>query len=375
MARKVNLDSQKAAIAVLLDAGINAIAHDGIDQISVQRVTQEANTSRPTFYSYFGDINGLLAEIWLAHSTQWLEDLANYDLDIPSLKSSKKLVHRAMCEILAASHRIPEVDELVQPSMRIWWTELSESSPMHQLKTIWLIGERLGATLTDPVDPKVHSARFVESALRAISDEQIKKPLPKLKVLPRVSEPAVIDESLESRLLKSAIEVISAGGVKSASMARVARKTQVSTGAVYPRYAKVDDLIESSFEIAITKVVEQNFELLKSQNFSPDDFGAFVMAGLTENRKIWRNFRFEIHLGARSRPQLARRIAQNLKETNDSVATRISIYELPDLVSGPIPYLIHCIGIGLAMLQSAGVPVNELDHRAISRALVQSFSS
>jgi len=369
MARTLNPETQKAAMAGLIDAGVRAIAEQGIDQISVHSVSQAANTSRPTFYAYFGDINGLLAEIWLAKSKQWLTEVSDFELPTIKLSPEASDLNRAMTEILAASHRIPEVEELVRPSMQLWWDELSKTSQMNRLKVIWLIGERLGVTLTDLIDPKVHEAQFIEGIIKAIPDDKSGNDGVKFS-LPPVSEPDIVDENLESRLLKAAIEIISTGGVKSASMARVARKTQVSTGAVYPRYAKVDDLIEGSFDVAVGKVVEQNFALLQSENFTPEDFGLFVMAGLTPNRAVWRNFRIEIHLGSRGKPALTKRLAESIRITNASVATKLTMYKQPELTSGPIPYLIHCIGIGLAMLQNAGVPVGELDHRQISKAMV-----
>lgn len=369
MARTLNPETQKAAMAGLIEAGVRAIAEQGIDQISVNSVSQAANTSRPTFYAYFGDINGLLAEIWLAKSKQWLAEVSDFEPPTTNFSAEASDLHRAMTEILAASHRIPEVEELVRPSMQLWWDELSKTSQMNQLKVIWLIGERLGVTLTDLIDPKVHEAQFIEAIIKAIPDDKSGNGGVKFS-LPPVSEPDIVDENLESRLLKAAIEIISTGGVKSASMARVARKTQVSTGAVYPRYAKVDDLIEGSFDVAVGKVVQQNFELLQSENFTPEDFGLFVMAGLTPNRAVWRNFRIEIHLGSRGKPALTKRLAESIRLTNASVATKLTIYNQPELTSGPIPYLIHCIGIGLAMLQNAGIPVGELDHRQISKAMV-----
>ena len=369
MARTLNPETQKAAMAGLIEAGVRAIAEQGIDQISVNSVSQAANTSRPTFYAYFGDINGLLAEIWLAKSKQWLTELSDFERPTTKFSPEASDLNRAMTEILAASHRIPEVEELVRPSMQLWWDEISKTSQMNQLKVIWLIGERLGVTLTDLIDPKVLEAQFIEAIIKAIPNDKAGNGGVKFS-LPPVSEPDIVDENLESRLLKAAIEIISTGGVKSASMARVARKTQVSTGAVYPRYAKVDDLIEGSFDVAVGKVVEQNFALLQSENFTPEDFGLFVMAGLTPSRRVWRNFRIEIHLGSRGKPALTKRLAESIRLTNASVATKLTIYKKPELTSGPIPYLIHCIGIGLAMLQNAGVPVGELDHRQISKAMV-----
>jgi hypothetical protein len=130
-------------------------------------------------------------------------------------------------------------------------------------------------------------------------------------------------------------------------------------------------LVEGSFELAITDIVRQNFTLLNSTNFEPDDFGQFVTAGLLPARKIWRNFRIEIHLGARTRPSLAKRMNTNLKQTNAVLATKLKPYEKTGMIDGPIPYLVHSVGIGLAVLQNSGLPVGGLDHRLVARAMIE----
>jgi hypothetical protein len=95
------------------------------------------------------------------------------------------------------------------------------------------------------------------------------------------------------------------------------------------------------------------------------------MAGLLPARKTWRNFRIEIHLGARTRPNLAKRMNKNLKQTNAVLATKLKMYEKTGMVDGPIPYLVHTVGIGLAVLQNAGLELTKLDHRLVSRAMIE----
>jgi AcrR family transcriptional regulator len=372
MARNVNPDTQKLAMSALIESGIAAIAKDGIDQISVQSISDGAKNSRPTFYSYFGDINGLLAEIWLAKADYWLELVSNPETSPAAMNLQDKALNRTITEILAASHRIPEVEELVQPKITSWWAKYKNEPTIVQLKVIWLLAERIGVTITDPVDPMVHQAEFIEAALKMIPDTypELPKAIRK-EELPAVSEPSVSGESLDTRLMQSAIAVIASSGVKSASMARVARKAQVSTGAVYPRFSKVDSLVESAFGEAVNEVIKQNFGLLVGTNFTAEDFGSFVLAGLLPDRQIWRNFRVEIHLGARTRPALAARMAENLKETNAQVSTKLTAFPIPYLTKGPIPYLVHAVGIGLAILQNAGLPVGSIDHRQISKAMTE----
>jgi hypothetical protein len=47
------------------------------------------------------------------------------------------------------------------------------------------------------------------------------------------------------------------------------------------------------------------------------------------------------------------------------------MYEKTGMVDGPIPYLVHTVGIGLAVLQNAGLELTKLDHRLVSRAMIE----
>jgi len=369
MPRTIKPENQKIAITGLIEAGIAEINSVGVDQISVNSVTLKAKTSRPTFYSYFGDINGLLAEIWLAKCDQWLEMLSDAETPVAKRTRSDKQVINALTQIFATAHRIPEVLELVEPRMAQWWESQEGKTEVSKLKLTWLVANRIGITVTELADPDVTQAAFVEPLINAI-DDNVKLELAKPD-MPKLTEPVVVVLDLEAKLLNAAIEVIASSGVKAASMARVARKAQVSTGAVYPRFSKVDDIIEGSFEVAIRGVIQQNFEQLGSRAFSGEDFGNFVMAGLLPARKTWRNFRIEIYLGCIGRPDLTKRLRQNLTGTNAMVATRLSPYDKTQMVQGPIPYMVHSVGVGMATLHNAGIPLLTLDHRLLSVEMVR----
>ena len=351
-------------------AGIEAVAKFGVDNVSVQFVSEMAKGSRPTFYSYFGDINGLLAEIWVAGNQVWLEQIANPTVGHSSWSDTDKQLHCAMSEIMAVAHRIPEVNEVVQLTMQAWWAKYAKSSELEKLKVFWLVAERLGVSITEPVDPNVHQAEFIEKAILALTPEIAVKQSSPLK-LPKLSDPEFENESLDVKLLQSSIYIIANSGVKAASMARIARRTQVSTGSVYPRFSSSEEIVEASFELAISQIVRQNFAIVGNLSFSSEDFGVIVMAGLEESRRTWRNFRIEIHLGARSRPSLKDRMMLNLRETNAVVAGGLTSISNPALVNGPVPYLMHSVGIGFAILQNAGLPLSKVDHRVITIGLAK----
>jgi AcrR family transcriptional regulator len=362
------------SMMAMLNAGVEAIAESGIDRISVSQIAKLTGHTRPTFYSYFGDTNGLLAEIWLEWGVEWLDRLADINHQVASGTLEEQQRNLALTEIFAIAHRSTEVLEVVQPAVAKWWSQFDGLTDLAKLKLVWLMGERLGTTLTAAIDPAAASAAFIEQVIAVTPNEpSIHVANLEPRALPKVSSPKVAKETTESQLIQATVDVIAASGAAAASMARIARRGQVSTGTIYPRFANLTDLVDASFELSVNSVIEQNFSLMSSTNFEPDDFGLFVMAGLTEPRKNWRNFRIEIHLEGRIRAGLKKRIAQNLQESNARVSEKLEKYEFPKLVAGPIPYLIHSVGIGFAMLQNAGLEILAFDHRIITRELVNNL--
>ena len=68
---------QARTVARFVDAAVVAIGETGIDRLSVSRIATLARASRPTFYAYFGEVGGLLAELWLARGAAFLDWLVN----------------------------------------------------------------------------------------------------------------------------------------------------------------------------------------------------------------------------------------------------------------------------------------------------------
>lgn len=149
-------------------------------------------------------------------------------------------------------------------------------------------------------------------------------------------------------------------------MARIARRAQVSTGASYPRFPSIDDFIERSFDCAVRSVVADNFDRVQNAG-SPHDYGTVILAGPSPSRTTWCDYRTEIHLAARHNVSLATRLAGSIREANEILVDSSNFLRwLPKQVVAPLPYLIHCMGIGFSVLQNAGVPKGSLDHPRIS---------
>lgn len=360
-------------VADFRNAGISAINSNGIDRISVSLVCSVAKSTRPTFYSYFGNVDGLLADIWLAECDEFLARLANPAYQV--LNSKFAAQDRALVEIMASSHRNVEVAEVVNRRMQSWWKALAGNDEFKNLKYSWVVGARLGLLMMFPVDPTVKTLAIADQLLNSIDKVATIKNKVTTDLLPPISDPEPIEQGVDQMLLAAAVNVIANSGVAAASMARISRFAQVTTGSVYPRFSNIADLVLASFEFAAKHVVNQNLANTKDGSFGPDEFGLFVIAGLLPRRKQWRNYRIEAHIEGRVNKSLAKRIQKSNHEVNLQVSQALKRYNIPDPVLESATHLIHSIGIGFSMMYNAGISLNELDHRRITRQIVAVFEA
>ena len=363
--------NHERVVSEIRKAGMKAISQKGIDRISVSQICDLAKNTRPTFYSYFGNIDGLLADIWISEGDAFLSRLADPSYQVMDTKFAVE--DRALVEIFAIARRVPEVSEVVNRQVLSWWNSLTKGDDFKSLKFAWLIGERLGALLMLPVDPTVKTLALADKFLLSVDKVATIKTKMTTDLLPAISDPKPKEQSVDELLLAATVNVIANSGVKAASMARIARYAQVTTGSVYPRFSNISSLVIESFEFAAKHVVTQNLANTKDGSFGPDEFGLFVTAGLLARRKQWRNYRLEAHIEGRVNKSLAKRIQKSNAEVNVQVSNALRRYDIPEVVLEAATHLIHSIGIGFTLLFNAGIPLNELDHRRITRQIVVVF--
>ena len=105
-------------------------------------------------------------------------------------------------------------------------------------------------------------------------------------------------ETTEDAIMNATIEVVANSGVAAASVARIARKSRISTGSIYPRFATGKALVEKSFDRAIADIVSGNLQQAGSVGLGTDQYGLIIRAGFGKNRSVWRNYRIEMFLAS-----------------------------------------------------------------------------
>ena len=181
-------------------------------------------------------------------------------------------------------------------------------------------------------------------------------------------------EDDDDKIKASTIEVVAAAGVADASMTRIARNLQVSTGSVYPRFKNVSDVIGEAFSWSIQKIVKDNTQAYFSTSANADSYASVIVGSLSESRRTWRNFRLEMYLASRFHESLSKTMIPGLEQSDAVLESFVRNNGIPERHVTQIVGLMHALGIGFAVLQNAGIDVPAIDHRVPTRYLVSVLS-
>jgi AcrR family transcriptional regulator len=371
------LDKKQQSFDDLLRAGVIEIAKHGIDRVTVAHITKASGCSRTTFYTYFGDIPGLCAEIWLRFGLEWLNCKASVSDEDCSKHEFQTELEIALLDIFAVAHRIPEIREVVLPDTSAWWNDQITGSHSNALSSVWILGSRLGAEFSGCVTPNIKSVQGLFAlfdSMPALNVEELFIGDLATSYNPSGLSAAEIDpDDVESLLMTSAISVIAASGVAAASVSRVARKTRVSTGSVYPRFKNISAIISSAFDWSIRQIVSSNTSQLSNAVPAGDLYGEIAVGGLSPKRTTWRNFRIEMHLEARVNTDVARHMAPGLEETNETLVKTIPSFAVPEDLAQVVAHLMQALAVGFSLIHNADIPVAKLDHRRMTGYILKSL--
>ena len=372
MANDERIEQKTTSYDELLLAGIEAVARFGLDRVTVADVIKISGHSRPTFYSYFGDINGMLAEIWIRFGRGLLDSqLYEVGADVAPIERNLDL-ESAVLQIMCASHRMPEVQEILAPDYADWWKQATKGNHYIELKLGWILAIKIGIALSEHIDSNHQQAGIVLPVLRAMPDNLDGSPLlaglGDFPPFPEANSVIVEAETTEDQLMNATIEVVANSGVAAASVARIARKSRVSTGTIYPRFTTGRDLVEKSFDRAIADIVRGNLEQAGDMGFGADQYGLTIRTGFGNNRRVWRNYRIEMFLASMHDEAIRNKMVPGFETTRQQLVDGIStVPQFGPTLAQPLSYLMQVLGLGLSILHNAGLPLAELDHRIPTR--------
>ncbi len=335
---------------------LEKFASTGIDQFIVSDYCAIEGVSRPTFYSRFGSVHGLVAEIWIDDGQAWLDRLSSAIFS-PSTRDV------GMALILATARRSSEISEVVMPDLASWWVENTESRSPEAIA--WLLANRLGTLLTIGADKGATAALALDPALYGAAEHRLDESNVQSNSM------VLTDPAFDDPILDAAYTVIGTVGYHSASLTRIARTAKYTTGALYPQFDNADDLVAAAFRLAQGQIVESNTELWKTQGLSIDSFGAFVEQGLKPGRTRWRRLRLETFIAARPQGSpIAKLARESLNSMVSGVDEAITLAEIVTPMRLTVAYFFHTLGLGMSVLDELHLPVSALNHVEMTRQLV-----
>jgi AcrR family transcriptional regulator len=265
----------------------------------------------------------------------------------------------------------------VTPTVSNWWNDSVSENKADQARLAWIVAGNIGIAISKHLAPSITNVSEIISLLRQMpSDPAVLEamglaPTPKTTPLQAVLRSLEVPEQTdEERIKTSTIEVVASAGVADASMTRIARNLQVTTGSVYPRYKNVSEIIGEAFNWGQKAIVEENTAAYATTSSNPDSYAAIIVGANAESRKVWRDFRLEMYLASRVKESLSKALLPGLNEADALLANFARKNGLPERHIDQIVGLMHALGLGFPALQNAGLDILALEHRIPTRYMV-----
>jgi len=363
--RSVRSQTRRDAI---IDFALKDISSVGVDGLSVTALIASAGITRPTFYSYFGDVQGLLAEIWLEKGRQWIDLVA-----APGefTQRDNELVF-ALTEIFISAHRSEELRSIVEISFAEFISEFSGETG--RLTTVmWRIANRVGVVGTQRVWSSVQDALFLDSFLDAVSTRTIRSNITVVDELPEIELDA--SEVVDVNIARGVIGIVGRGGVSGLSVLRLGRILRVTSGYLNPRIDSLKELVGLTYGLVQDSAARQNVKLWTLWNLNPRGFARFIVGSLGGSRQSWRLFRNEVLLASAHDPELAAIIGSTMDSLLKIVGSKVTGFGYSRAVTARISVLVHTMLFGFSTLSAVGVKVGELAHEGVIDALLKELAA
>ncbi len=256
----------------ILKSAVFLVARDGVDAISVASLVQEAGVSRPTFYAHFGDIDGLLAEIWLESYKSWVLDMCDpSELNVVGDPRSSALV-----QILLVAHRKSQVEESVRSLLP---TLIDDSFPLLADKTValWTFANRVGIIASIDVWPLAERAKLLDGYLAAVTGKVSNSDLLETEELAEIGPTSEPDD--HEKIVLATMQIVQKSGVAALSIARLGRMLRVTSGFIYPRIVSQDVLVAEAFSYALKQATSLNLVRWRQKKRGLEGFAEFLVGG------------------------------------------------------------------------------------------------
>jgi AcrR family transcriptional regulator len=315
----------KSATAVANDNKIRDAAIEIADRIGLQHlrfghIVEHTQLTTGALYSRFSDHNDLLASLWVERLSQPTHELITDAInafesdDKTNVEKLAARLHKltktewAGLEALVIARRIPELDEVVSEDVTEWFTSFGLSpqfagSDIAGIRVITILSLTIACAFNSFIDKGVDEWQRIFALHRSVLADL--QPVEDTVSANEISIPVVANtgEQLRDTLINATADVIARSGLDGATLARIARRARMTSGAVYTLYSTKDELIEDALRVLISSAGSDTASLVHTSQGTQDTFTAAMQVyslAFDPARKNFRRLRLETLLSART---------------------------------------------------------------------------
>jgi AcrR family transcriptional regulator len=310
----------------LLEAALDELTAVGVDRLGMIGVARRAGLTTGALYGRYENAHELAADVWQSRAREpmlaFLDDAVAAVLDGGDPKALHKVLEVlesppreivAGLELMGCARRIDELEELVAPDTEAWLrrhrASLRARDQRHRAQVLFAAGSVTGMLLHSIPGDEVSDAAPVLTVIAEGFTGAYERPTARVVPVRIGQERSALDDPNQDALIDAVAAITARVGFERATASRIARRANLTSGAIYARYHTKDELLADAGEVLLAR----RFVDALSANahvFADVDAGtaiASVVAGLLgAARREWRMFRIEAQLASRYRPQLAK---------------------------------------------------------------------
>lgn len=370
----------------LLEAALDELADVGIDRLGMIGVARRAGLTTGALYGRYENVHELAADVWESRVRgpmfALLDDAADALLDGGDPKARIRVLDvlretpreiAAGLELMVCARRIDELEELVPPQAEAWLRRRGASvrarDQRARAQVLFSVGAVAGMVLlaipgTRRTDWEPALTTLAESFARSYEPPGTR--FASMRFGPVRS---TLGDPHQDALIDAVAAITARVGFERATASRIARRANLTSGAIYARYHTKDELLTEAVEVLLQQRfaddLADNAHLIKAPDAGTA--AASVIGGyLGAPRRDWRIFRVEAQLASRYRPELAAAL-DRVQEVGirANVDTMRGSARADDRVLDRIARFNHAMPLGLAFVDIALRPGTSVDWRSI----------
>src|SRR5262245_28236173 len=254
----------------LLDAALEELTVVGVDRLGMIGVARRAGLTTGALYGRYENAHEVAADVWQSRVRDpmfaFLDDAVAALLDGGDPKALVKVLEvlhepprdiSAGLELMVCARRIDELEELIAPDAEAWLrrhrASLRARDQRHRAQVLFAVGSVAGMLLH-----AIPGSRRTdwELTLTGITDS-FARPYdpPGTRFVPARWGPvrSELGDPHQDALIDAVATITARVGFERATASRIARRANLTSGAIYARYDTKDELLAQAVEVLLVR--------------------------------------------------------------------------------------------------------------------------